>query len=87
MPVSPTSEAWARLAERHRLRERLALGEVVRLSADEIRTAGREPRLMTKFDTRESRPLELSDTTILPVTNGEYLLLPGDGYADLPDHV
>ena len=40
---------------------------------------------MTKFDTRESRPRRLADITILPLTNGSYVLLRGDGYSDVPD--
>jgi hypothetical protein len=41
---------------------------------------------MTKFDSRKQRPKLLADSgiTILPVTNGQYLLLKGDGYFDLP---
>ncbi|HEY5377325.1 MAG TPA: hypothetical protein VIK01_26780, partial [Polyangiaceae bacterium] len=39
---------------------------------------------MTKFDTRESRPGLLANATILPVSNGTYAVLPGDGYADVP---
>jgi len=86
MAESQTSQAWARLAERYRLLERLATGESVKLSADEIKeVGGREPRLMTKFDTRESRPPQLAGATILPLTNGTYVVLPGDGYHDLHD--
>lgn len=84
--ASQTSQAWARLAERFLLGERLASGEAVHLSADEIKeVGGREPRLMTKFDTRESRPPQLAGATILPLTNGTYAVLPGDGYHDLHD--
>lgn len=39
---------------------------------------------MTKFDTRESRPIVLRDATILPLSNGTYALLKGDGYVDVP---
>lgn len=65
--------------------QRLESGAPVLVSAVEIKArTGREPRLMTKFDTRESRPEALRGVTILPVTNGEYALLAGDGYADVP---
>jgi hypothetical protein len=81
---SQTTQAWARVAEHYRVTERLALGEVIALTAQGIKdVSGREPRLMTKFDTRESRPKLLANATILPTTNGAYLILPGDGYADL----
>ena len=86
MAESQTSQAWARIASRHRLEERLAQGESVSLSAQEIKdVGGREPRLMTKFDTRESRPPQLASATVLPVTNGSYVVLPGDGYHDLTE--
>ena len=84
MAESQTSQAWARIAARHQLEERLAQGEPVSLSAQQIKdVGGREPRLMTKFDTRESRPPQLASATVLPVTNGSYVILPGDGYHEL----
>ena len=86
MADSQTSQAWARIATTHRIEERLANGESVSLTAQEIKDiGGREPRLMTKFDTRSSRPALLASATVLPVTNGTYVLLPGDGYHDLAD--
>jgi hypothetical protein len=60
----------------------------VLVTADQIReVTGREPRLMAKFDTREYRPdtLKKADCTILPVRNGQYVLVRGDGYSHLPD--
>jgi len=81
---SQTSQAWARIGAIHHIEERLANGESISLSAQEIKElGGREPRLMTKFDTRASRPPLLSSATVLPVTNGSYVILPGDGYHDL----
>src|SRR6185503_14404244 len=55
------------------------------VSADQIKTVtGREPRLMAKFDTRESRPQALASSTVLPLSNGAYALVAGDGYFDVP---
>jgi len=81
-----TASAWKKLFSELELELRLASPDVpVILSAVDIKAlSGREPRLMTKFDTRESRPEALKGVTILPVTNGEYALLAGDGYADVP---
>jgi hypothetical protein len=81
-----TASAWKKLVSELELEKRLADADVpVVVSAVEIKAlTGREPRLMTKFDTRESRPEALKGLTILPVTNGEYALLAGDGYADVP---
>lgn len=66
------------------LREQLLESDVVTLTADAIKSVTRrEPRLMTKFDTRESRPRALEGIAILPSSNGSYVLLRGDGYCDV----
>ncbi|MGC4070903.1 MAG: hypothetical protein QM784_40760 [Polyangiaceae bacterium] len=84
--TSLTGDAWSRLNERLGLVERLQTSaDPVYLGAEFIKEAtGREPRLMCKFDTRESRPRVLSEATVLPVNNGTYVVLAGDGYADVP---
>ena len=49
--------------------------------AEELgRLAGREPRLMAKFDEPDQvpRPLARAGYTLLPVRNGQYILFPGD---------
>jgi len=73
-PRSLTEEAWQRLSESLDIARRLAVGESVYLSAREIKDiTRREPRLMTKFDSRSLRPRILGDATILPVNNGQYV--------------
>ncbi len=84
---SPTSTGWKQLFQALHIRQHLEAKGIYRLSAKQIhRVAKREPRLMTKFDRRDQRPKILADlgVTILPVTNGEYVLLRGDGYFELP---
>jgi len=82
---SSTSKAWDELFRALELKEQLLESEVVTITADKIKAlTRREPRLMTKFDTRESRPSRLDNVTILPLSNGEYALLKGDGYCDVP---
>ena len=78
-------EAWARLFERHDLEARLRAEGHAFLTADEIRWAGEEPRLMTKFDFPDSRPqvLRRVGATILAVSNGRYVVIDGDGYGEL----
>jgi hypothetical protein len=80
-----TNDGWQRLGERLDLATRLATSpEPVIVSAETIKEiSGREPRLMSKFDTRESRPEALAHATILPISNGKYAILAGDGYADV----
>ena len=84
--TNPTSLAWNTIAEKINLEAWLASSDSpLELTAQQIKAyTGREPRLMTKFDTRESRPSILQRITILPVTNGTYVLLRGDGYVDVP---
>lgn len=65
------------------------------LTADDIKAACRnytktvekEPRLLCKQDTREDRPQIFVDKGlfILPKHNGEYYILKGEGYIDIPN--
>lgn len=81
-----TSDGWERLFEELDLQAQLIATGMAALSAEQIKQISkREPRLMTKFDTRESRPARLADVTVLPLTNGTYVLVQGDGYGDVPD--
>jgi hypothetical protein len=83
---SPNEKAWQSLFDKYRIDQKASSDGFFRLTADQIRKTGREPRLMTKFDSRENRPspLKRAGLTILPVSNGEYFLLKGDGYIDIP---
>lgn len=51
------------------------------------RTTEREVRMLRKQDTRESRPQVFvgNDLFILPVKNGVYAILQGEGYVDIPE--
>lgn len=74
-------DAWKRLAASIDLRSRLEAGEVVSVSASAIkRTTRMEPRLVARQDTREQRAPVLKDATVLPVANGKYVIVRGDGY-------
>ena len=79
--MGKTNQAWKKLDEQFHIREKLKAGATIPISARQIKQhTGREPRLMMKFDFREQRPSVIKDATIFPVTNGEYLIVPGDGY-------
>jgi len=81
-----TSKAWEELFRVLNLQQKLQESQLAVVTADVIKTVTRrEPRLMTKFDTRESRPRILEGVTLLPLSNGEYALLQGDGYCDVPN--
>jgi len=77
MPTK-NDEAW----ERYIAAQNLQLdGRVHRIEAELLKDVSkREPRLMTKFDTPNQLPevLKRRNYTILPVSNGEYLLFQGD---------
>lgn len=51
------------------------------------RTAEKEVRILCKQDTRESRPAVFREKGlfILPVKNGYYNIVRGEGYVDIPD--
>jgi hypothetical protein len=88
MPAeTSTNQAWEKIFEKLRVKQRIEESGILRVTADEIKKFSvREPRLMTKFDSRKTRPKLLLDLgiTILPTSNGEYALLRGDGYSDVP---
>jgi len=50
-------------------------------------TSDREVRILCKQDTRETRPQVFKDNNlfILPVKNGSYAILQGEGYVDIPE--
>ena len=50
------------------------------------RTSEKEPRLLCKQDSRESRPniFKKNRLFLLPVENGHYNIIKGEGYVDIP---
>lgn len=67
------------------------------ISADQIKTScmgftqtgEKEPRILYKQDTRSDRPSVFvsKGLFILPKHNGQYYILKGEGYVDVPDIV
>jgi hypothetical protein len=66
-----------------------------RITAEQIKqatkhlssTTEREVRILCKQDTRQSRPNVFQERGlfILPVRNGQYVVVQGEGYVDIPD--
>ena len=86
--MSMTDRGWAQLFRERDIPQLLDAQGYALLSAEEIKSiSGREPRLMVKFDTREYRPdtLKKADCTVLPVRNGQYIVVRGDGYVRVPE--
>ena len=90
MPVSNT--AWNKIFEDYFMQHDFGLSPAI-LTAEMIkqstrhfsRTSDREVRVLAKIDSREDLPQVLRDKGlfILPIKNGKYILVKGEGYHDL----
>lgn len=70
--MSRLHEAWNKIPLK---------GDLQVISADEVRKlSGREPRLMMKFDHSVNLPPGLAGRFILPLKNGLYAIIKGEGY-------
>ena len=51
------------------------------------KTAEKEVRILCKMDSREDMPdiMKKNKLILLPTKNGEYILVKGEGYVDIPD--
>ena len=81
------NQAWAKLFDELKIHSRLEVSGQFDLTAEQIKKhTGKEPRNMSKWDTRDARPevLRNAKVTILPTSRQGYALLKGDGYSDLP---
>jgi len=90
-----SQEAWKKIFETHDVMAHDFSASPFFISAQEIKeatrsfvkTRNREPRILCKQDTRESRPeiFQKNNLFILPVKNGYYAILQGEGYFDIPE--
>lgn len=81
------NQAWGKLFDELDIRTHLDATGRFNLTAEQIkRHTGKEPRNMSKWDSREARPevLRQMGVTILPTSRQGYALLKGDGYLSLP---
>lgn len=64
----------------------LTAEQIKRSCQDFTRTTEKEVRILCKQDTRESRPKVFIDNNlfILPINNGVYTIIQGEGYIDIP---
>ncbi len=65
----------------------LTAEQIKKATAHFTSTTEREVRVLCKQDTRESRPQVFVDNNlfILPIKNGIYAILQGEGYIDIPE--
>jgi hypothetical protein len=81
------NDAWKKLFADLHIAARLDADGRFDLAAEKIKTlTGKEPRNMSKWDTRDARPdvLQKAGVTILPTSRHGYTLVRGDGYCALP---
>ena len=72
--MSIIDDKWKLLFDRYDIEKKVSESGPFYITADQIREY-KEPRLMTKFDTRESLPSVFgSRLGILPVTRGTYVI-------------
>lgn len=89
------SKSWIKIVKDHGILKHDFDASPFPLSADQIKqsvqsfkkTAQKEVRILCKQDTRESRPKVFRDNDlfILPVKNGLYNIVKGEGYLDVPE--
>jgi hypothetical protein len=65
----------------------ITAAQIKKATAHFTTTTEREVRVLCKQDTRESRPQVFveNDLFILPIKNGIYAILQGEGYIDMPE--
>lgn len=85
MKKKTVSELWEDIFFDYEILVKLQKNLVYQINADQIRKY-KEPRLMTKFDTSESRPRIFKENNlgILPVRNGEYVIGRFSMYNEIP---
>ena len=76
--MTQNDEAWGKIFERLPLLPEIEKTGFVYVSAEDIKTASdkREPRLLAKQDTKNSRPdvFKHNKLSILPIENGKYII-------------
>lgn len=88
-------QPWQSIFDKYKIHKHNFKSSPFILSANEIKevtsrftsTSMREPRILYKHDNRGKRPLILieNDLFILPIKNGIYALIKGEGYVDIPE--
>jgi hypothetical protein len=74
--ISKNNKAWNDLFEKFDIIKIIEANGFFEITADQIKESGREPRLMTKFDSSENLPsiFEENNLAILPIKRGSYII-------------
>jgi hypothetical protein len=88
-------KAWSKIAEDYDILSHRFDGEPFYINAQQIKdscqdftkTAEKEVRVLCSQTTRDSRPavFKQNNLFLLPVKNGEYAIVKGEGYIDIPE--
>ncbi len=88
------SVSWNKIVDDYHILDHDFTKSYFPLSAEQIKkscqdfkkTTEKEVRILCKQDTRESRPevFKQNNLFILPIKNGHYAILQGEGYVDIP---
>lgn len=83
--ISKNNEAWDLLFDKFNIIENININGYFEITADDIKTSGREPRLMTKFDSSENLPdiFKNNELAILPIKRGSYIIGKFQNYQDV----
>ena len=94
LDASGNSPSWQAIFDRYEIAAHdfdaapfpISAAQIRRACQDFQRTSEREVRILGKQDTREARPQVFRDRGLflLPVKNGEYVIVKGEGYVDVP---
>ncbi len=89
------NKSWEKIFSDYKISEHDFDKEPFKITAEQIKkscqnftkTAEKEVRILCKQDTRESRPKIFAENNLflLPIKNGEYVIVKGEGYVDIPD--
>lgn len=90
-----SSTSWKKIVNDYKILEHDFNKSPFPISASQIKksvqefttVAEKEVRILCKQDTREQRPQVFIDNNLflLPVKNGEYTIIKGEGYVDIPE--
>jgi len=89
------SNSWLKIFKDNKILEHdfskapfyLSAQDIKRSVQDFKNTTEKEVRILCKMDTRESLPeiMRSNDLILLPVKNGYYVIVKGEGYLDIPE--
>ena len=83
--ISKNDKIWNELFEKYSILEAVENNGFFEITAEQIKEAGREPRLMTKFDSKENLPgiFSKNNLAILPIKRGSYIIGKFENYQEV----